>query len=75
MGAGQFQMTKHRMGFVTALRDLAVKGIGLVDDNVPNSADRLIELKELSEFWEGELPALDERGEDFRRKRSEATDG
>ena len=63
------------MGFVTALRDLAVKGIGLVDDNVPNSADRLIELKELSEFWEGELPGLDERWEDFRRKRSEATDG
>lgn len=70
-----FQMTKQRMGFVTALHDLAVKGIGLVDDDVPNGADRLIELKELSEFWESELPGLVDRWEDFRRKRNEASDG
>lgn len=57
------------MGYLITLQELASKGIGLVDTGLTSAADRPIELKELCEFWEEELPGVVERWDEFRRKR------
>lgn len=57
------QMTKQRMAQITAFRQLAEKGLELLQDTPPRLQRRLQEMRDIHAFLERELPLLDERWE------------
>ncbi len=57
------QMTKQRMAQITAFRQLAEKGLHLLQDVSPNLQQRLCEMRDIHAFLERELPLLDQRWE------------
>lgn len=57
------QMTKQRIAQITAFRQLAEKGLTLLEDAPPNLQKRLQEMRDIHAFLERELPLLDERWE------------
>lgn len=57
------QMTKQRIAQIAAFRQLAEKGLTLLEDASPTQQKRLQEMRDMHAFWERELPLLDERWE------------
>lgn len=57
------QMTKQRITQITAFRQLADKGLQLLDGSPPSHQERLQEMRDIHTFWERELPLLDQRWE------------
>lgn len=57
------QLTKQRLAQVTAFRQLAERGLRLMDNTAPHLKGRLQEMHDVHAFWEQELPLLTERWE------------
>lgn len=62
------QMTKQRMSQIAAFRQLAERGLSLIEDVPPPLRKRLQEMRDIHAFWERELPLLDERWEQEQAK-------
>ncbi len=58
------ELTKQRMAQITAFRQLAERGLELLEGENPQLRDRLIEMRDMHAFLEQELPALIQRWED-----------
>jgi DNA-binding transcriptional regulator GbsR (MarR family) len=63
------QMTKQRMAQITAFRELAEKGLTLLQDDSPRQQQRLQEMHDMHAFLEREIPLLDERWEAEQKQR------
>lgn len=63
------QMTKQRMAQITAFRQLAEKGLKLLQETPPRLKQRLEEMRDIHAFLERELPLLDERWELEQKQR------
>lgn len=63
------QMTKQRSAQITAFRQLAEKGLVLMQDAPELAKERLQEMRDVHAFLERELPRLDERWEQEQKKR------
>lgn len=57
------QITKQRISQVKAFRELAEKGLTLLENATPQKQQRLVEMYDIHAFWEHELPLIDERWE------------
>jgi DNA-binding transcriptional regulator GbsR (MarR family) len=57
------QLTKQRIAQITSFRQLAEKGLSLLEDSPPPLQERLQEMRDIHAFWERELPLLDQRWE------------
>jgi DNA-binding transcriptional regulator GbsR (MarR family) len=57
------QLTKQRIAQITSFRQLAEKGLSLLEGSPPPLQERLQEMRDIHAFWERELPLLDERWE------------
>jgi DNA-binding transcriptional regulator GbsR (MarR family) len=66
------QLTKQRIAQITTFRQLAEKGLTLLDEASTESKARLQEMHDIHAFWERELPLLDERWEQEQRHRRAA---
>lgn len=64
------QLTKQRISQITTFRQLAEKGLSLLNDASPDLKERLQEMRDIHAFWERELPLLDERWEHEQKRRS-----
>lgn len=62
------QITKQRIAQITAFRQLAEKGLSLLEDVPTASKERLQEMRDIHAFWERELPLLDDRWEQEREQ-------
>ncbi|WP_421656093.1 GbsR/MarR family transcriptional regulator [Leptothermofonsia sp. ETS-13] len=60
------ELTKQRMAQITAFRQLAERGLELLEGENPNLCDRLIEMRDMHAFLEQELPAMIQRWEERR---------
>ncbi len=58
------ELTKQRMAQITAFRQLAERGLELLEGENPQLRDRLVEMRDMHAFLEQELPALIQRWED-----------
>ena len=57
------QITKQRISQIKAFRELAEKGLTLLEEAAPQKQQRLLEMFDIHAFWERELPLVDERWE------------
>lgn len=57
------QMIKQRLVQITAFREMADKGLKLLEDEPPNLRQRLEEMRDIHAFFERELPAMNARWE------------
>ena len=57
------QITKQRISQTKAFRELAEKGLTLLNNAAPQKQQRLVEMYDIHAFWERELPLLDQRWE------------
>lgn len=57
------QMIKQRLVQITAFREMAEKGLKLLEDEPPNLRQRLEEMRDIHAFFERELPAMNARWE------------
>lgn len=57
------QLSKQRMEQITAFRELAERGMDLMEDSPPHLKQRLKEMQDIHAFWERELPLLNQRWE------------
>lgn len=57
------QLTKQRIAQITSFRQLAEKGLSLLEGSSPPLQERLQEMRDIHAFWERELPLLDKRWE------------
>jgi DNA-binding transcriptional regulator GbsR (MarR family) len=62
------QLTKQRIAQITSFRQLAEKGLVLLEGTPLHLQDRLQEMRDIHAFWERELPLLDERWELEQRR-------
>lgn len=62
------QLTKQRMTQITAFRQLAERGLELLQGDPPGVRQRLQEMHDIHAFWERELPLLDQRWEQEQAK-------
>ncbi|MEP1075458.1 MarR family transcriptional regulator [Leptolyngbya sp. PL-A3] len=62
------QMTQQRLTQIAAFRELADRGLSLVEGG-PEAQRRLREMRDIHAFWERELPRLHERWEEEQRER------
>jgi len=62
------QMTQQRLTQIAAFREMAERGLGLVEGG-PEAQRRLREMRDIHAFWERELPRLHERWEEEQRAR------
>lgn len=63
------QLTKQRIAQITSFRQLAEKGLSLLEGSPSPLQERLQEMRDIHAFWERELPLLDERWELEQQKR------
>ncbi|WP_416667787.1 GbsR/MarR family transcriptional regulator [Egbenema bharatensis] len=63
------QLTKQRIAQITTFRQLAEKGLSLLEGMPSDHKARLQEMRDIHAFWERELPLLDERWEQEQRHR------
>lgn len=63
------QMTQQRLAQITAFRELAERGLLLMEDDAPHLQHRLQEMRDFHAFWERELPLINERWEQERQQR------
>ena len=66
------QLTKQRIAQIITFRQLAEKGLSLLEGQPSNLKDRLQEMRDIHAFWERELPLLDERWEQEQLHRQPA---
>lgn len=64
-------MTEQHLAQITAFRQLAEKGLHLIQNEPPHLQQRLQEMKDIHAFWERELPLLTKRWEEGRNQRDE----
>jgi DNA-binding transcriptional regulator GbsR (MarR family) len=57
------QMTKQRIAQITTFRELAEKGLSILEGAPNHLRERLQEMRDIHAFWERELPLLDQRWE------------
>ena len=57
------ELTRQQMAATTALREIAEKGLNLLDSDDPEARRGLQEMRDFYAFWENELPAALERWE------------
>lgn len=57
------QMTKQRISQIATFRQLAAKGLSILEETPTHLRERLQEMHDIHAFWERELPLLDERWE------------
>lgn len=57
------QMTKQRISQIATFRELAEKGLGILEGTSTDHRERLQEMCDIHAFWERELPLLDQRWE------------
>ena len=69
-----FQMTMQDNVRLVGLRELAGRGLRLLDDASQGLRGRLAELMDLCEFYDRELPGLLERWERWRQTRKEGVE-
>ncbi len=62
------EMTRRRMAQMTAFRQLAERGLELLQTDNPQLSDRLTEMRDVHAFFEQELPQMIERWEQHRQK-------
>ncbi|NJR61804.1 MAG: MarR family transcriptional regulator [Cyanobacteria bacterium CRU_2_1] len=62
------QITKQRIAQITAFRQLAERGLALLEGIPPHQKKRLQEMRDINAFWEQELPLLHERWEQQQEK-------
>ncbi len=62
------EMTKQRLAQITAFRQLAERGLGLLADMPAALRDRLQEMHDMHAFLEAELPLMNQRWEQQRPK-------
>ncbi len=55
------ELIKNRMGFLKAMRELAARGLTLMEDDDIQQCQRLQEIYDLHAFLESEIPVLFER--------------
>jgi DNA-binding transcriptional regulator GbsR (MarR family) len=63
------QMAQQRLAQITAFRQLAERGLSLIENNAPHLQSRLREMRDFHAFWERELPLINERWEQERSTR------
>jgi len=64
------QMTKQRISQITTFRELAEKGLGILEGTSADHRERLQEMRDIHAFWERELPLLDKRWEQEQQMRN-----
>jgi DNA-binding MarR family transcriptional regulator len=62
------QMTKQRLAQIGAFRQLAERGLDLLEGESLRHQRRLREMRDIHAFWEREIPLLDERWESEQAK-------
>jgi hypothetical protein len=60
------ELTNQRMAQITAFRQLAERGLDLLQGNDPQLLLRLEEMRDMHAFWEQEMPLMTERWEKQR---------
>ncbi|MBD3881476.1 MarR family transcriptional regulator [Phormidium tenue FACHB-886] len=63
------QLTKQRLVQIGAFRQLAERGLELLKQAPPQHRRRLQEMRDIHDFWERELPLLDQRWDHEQEKR------
>lgn len=63
------QMTKQRISQIATFRELAKKGLGILEGTPAHLKERLQEMHDIHAFWERELPLLDKRWEQEQQMR------
>jgi DNA-binding transcriptional regulator GbsR (MarR family) len=61
------ELTRQQMAATTALREIAEKGLNLLDSDDPEARRGLQEMRDFYAFWENELAAARERWEEETR--------
>jgi len=61
------ELMRNHLAHLTAMRKLADRGLDLISDRVPESRQRLQELRDFHAFLEREIPSLLDRYEQGRR--------
>lgn len=64
------ELTRQQMAGTTALRELAERGLDLLDSDDPDARSGLEEMRDYYAFWEKELPIAMERWEEERKEKS-----
>ena len=62
------ELTRQQVAATTALREIAEKGLDLLDSDDPGAKRGLQEMRDFYAFWENELPAALERWEKKSRQ-------
>jgi DNA-binding transcriptional regulator GbsR (MarR family) len=62
------ELTKQRLAQITAFRQLAERGLGLLAQAPPELRDRLEEMRDMHAFLEQELPLMNARWEQQRQQ-------
>jgi DNA-binding transcriptional regulator GbsR (MarR family) len=62
------ELMRDRMSHLTAIRELAERGLNLIASNDPESGRRLQELRDFHAFLEQEIPAVLDRYDQERRR-------
>ncbi len=63
------QMSQSHLAHISAARQLAEKGLEVLRHSPPERRDRLEEMRDIHEFWERELPKLNQRWEEERQRK------
>jgi DNA-binding transcriptional regulator GbsR (MarR family) len=66
------QMTEQRLAQVAAFRQLAERGLTLMENTAPHLRGRLQEMHDVHVFWERELPLLSQRWQDEREREAKS---
>lgn len=66
------QMTEQRLAQVAAFRQLAERGLTLMENTAPHLRGRLQEMHDIHVFWERELPLLSQRWQDEREREAKS---
>jgi hypothetical protein len=63
------ELTRQQMSATTTLREIAERGLELLDADVPEARHGLEEMRNFYAFWERELPVALERWENESQRR------
>jgi DNA-binding transcriptional regulator GbsR (MarR family) len=61
-------MTEQRLAQITAFRQLAERGLEMMENTAPHLRGRLQEMRDIHAFWERELPRLNRQWEEEHLK-------
>jgi len=69
------QISQQQIARITAFRQLAERGLKLLDDAPLPLQKRLQEMRDIHSFWERELPLLNQRWEQEQDEKRQAVNG